>query len=233
MVSFFIRLVEKIQLTHDVYELVYESEEIASPLPWQFLLCDTDSTNPKLRRSYSINDYKSGKIHFIIKKLPDGKGGSTAICEQALWHSMQVWWPMGHFVLPTSLNEKLFFIGTGTGFAPLYFQAKQLLENNPNTPIVFLFGVRTEWDLFYVDIFQEWAKKYSQFSYQFCISQPTWEILSYFHGRVTDYLRENLAHAENTNTLYSICGSPAMVTEAREILTTQGITKEYILFEQY
>ncbi len=58
MDSFFITLIKKKQLTHDVYELVYKSEEEIIPQPGQFLLCDTDDTNPKLRRSYSISDYE-------------------------------------------------------------------------------------------------------------------------------------------------------------------------------
>jgi ferredoxin-NADP reductase len=46
---------------------------------------------------------------------------------------------MGSFTLPATDEGQIVFIGTGTGFAPLYFQAKTLLEKNPNTEIVFIF----------------------------------------------------------------------------------------------
>lgn len=91
MDSFFITLLEKKQLTEDVYELIYLSPTDVFCLPGQFLLCDTDSNQIRLRRSYSISDYQNRKIHFIIKKLSDGRGGSQAICEQDMGHSMQVW----------------------------------------------------------------------------------------------------------------------------------------------
>ena len=91
MDSFFIRLLEKKQLTKDVYELIYQTLSDISCLPGQFLLCDTDATQPKLRRSYSVSDYHDKKIHFIIKELSDGRGGSRAICQQNIGHSMQVW----------------------------------------------------------------------------------------------------------------------------------------------
>jgi len=55
MDSFFITLAGKKQLTHDVYELIYECEEDIQIAPGQFLLCDTDTTNPKLKRSYSVS----------------------------------------------------------------------------------------------------------------------------------------------------------------------------------
>lgn len=47
-------LKNKKQLTHDVYELEYTSEQTLVVLPGQFLLCDT-SGDPKLRRSYSVS----------------------------------------------------------------------------------------------------------------------------------------------------------------------------------
>lgn len=229
MDSFFVTLTEKKQLTHDVYELIYSCDEDRVIIPGQFLLCDTDSTNSKLRRSYSVQDYVWGKIHFIIKALPDGKGGSKAICAQLLGHNMQVWWPMGNFILPDTV-EKITFVGTGTWFAPLYFQAKTLLEKNPNTGVSFIFWVREERDIFYTAIFEEWSQKYPHFSYQLCLSQ--WADDSYFRGRVTEYLKNTISLIQ-PDFLYSICGSPAMVSEVRQILSSENIKKEQIFFEQY
>lgn len=230
MDSFFITLANKKQLTHDVYELIYDCDEEKIIIPGQFLLCDTDATNSRLRRSYSLADYAWEQIHFIIKALPDGKGGSKAICEQTLGHSMQVWWPMGSFTLPDSHEEKIVFIGTGTGFAPLYFQAKTLLEKNPTREIVFIFWVREEKDLFYEEVFQEWSEKYPHFTYQLCLSQ--WTQDRYHRWRVTEYLK-NTSQLIQPHCLYSICGNPAMVSEVREILSSGGILKECIFFEQY
>jgi len=57
MNSFFITLLKKQHLTHDVYEMIYETEKDIVVLPGQFLLCETNPENFKLRRSYSISDY--------------------------------------------------------------------------------------------------------------------------------------------------------------------------------
>lgn len=230
MDSFFIKLLEKNQLTHDVYELIYTCETKIIIIPGQFLLCDTDATNPKLRRSYSISDYRSWKIHFIIKELPNGRGGSKAICQQVIGHTMQVWWPMGHFVLPDSTHQKIVFIGTGTGFAPLYFQAKHILESSPNISAHFIFGVREERDLFYQELLREWSEKYPHFSCQFCLSQ--WKEEGYFQWRVTEYLKNNIKLLDR-ESLYSICGNPAMVNDVREILSNANIEWDHIFFEQY
>lgn len=66
----FLTLKNKKQLTHDVYELEYTSEENIALLPGQFLLCDT-SGDPKFRRSYSVSWASEKQIFFIIKRLPE------------------------------------------------------------------------------------------------------------------------------------------------------------------
>jgi NAD(P)H-flavin reductase len=58
--------------------------------------------------------------------------------------------PLGHFVLQDTLAPKL-FIGTGTGFAPLYFMIRALDAQNMPIKAHFAFGIRTYADQFYFD----------------------------------------------------------------------------------
>ncbi len=81
-----------------------------------------------------------------------------AICDQEVGHSMHVWGPMGRFVLQENFSPKV-FIGTGTGFAPLYFQLRFALDRNLQIPLFFLFGVRELRDVFYIDQLQNWSQK--------------------------------------------------------------------------
>lgn len=233
MVPFSLTLLQKIQLTYNVYELIYSMETPLDILPGQFLLCETEKDTSHLLRAYSVSDVRDTHIHFIIKRLEDGKGGSKAICDQEIGHIMQAWWPSGAFVLPTeNIPTHIVFIGTGTGFAPLYFQAKKILEENPRQKISFIFWVRAKKDLFYNAILQEWTQKYPHFSYQFCLSQGE-ETSSHYRGRVTNYLQNHPELMDTDLVLFSICGSPVMVSEVREILASHGIEKGKILFEQY
>jgi ferredoxin-NADP reductase len=139
--SIFLTLKNKKQLTHDVYELEYESDVDLNILPGQFLLCDT-SGEPKQRRSYSVSWSEEKSIFFIIKRLSEGKGGSIAICDQEVGHSMQVWGPMGRFILQDTSYPKV-FIGTGTGFAPLYYMLRSEIQRTEskgqNNGLFFLF----------------------------------------------------------------------------------------------
>lgn len=241
-------LTQKMQLTHDVYELSYFSDFAYNIKPWQFLLCDTAS-DTSLRRAYSVSSYENNQISFIVKKLEHGKWGSRALCDQKIGHAMQVSWPLGSFIVRENSFPKV-FIGTGTGFAPLYFMIKYSMSkmNNEqwimsNGGLFFLFGVRELRDVFYQDILHNWSKKYS-FDYEIYCSREDWVQEQgrniwlpekHHHGRVTDYLNSDTISRLNTGseTEFYICGSPAMVREVRNILKENWISDEKVFFEQY
>ena len=71
------------------------------------------------------------------------------ICDAEVGTPFQGMIPLGHFVLRDTPRNKC-FIGTGTGFAPLYCQmlTSQMLSNPP-TQCAFIFGVRNFVDSFY------------------------------------------------------------------------------------
>jgi NAD(P)H-flavin reductase len=233
----FLTLQSKKQPTHDIYELEYTSETPLPLLPWQFLLCDT-AWDPKLRRSYSVSWAEWDRVFFIIKCLPEGKGGSMAICDQEIGHTMQVWWPLGHFTLRDTAFPKV-FIGTGTGFAPLYFMLRSEIQNTKdkiqNNGLFFLFWVRELRDVFYIEELEEWSRSWA-FDYEiFCSRESASLPEKHRPWRVTEYLTpENVSFMNITGeTEFYICGSPAMVTEVRSILCLYGVSAEKAFFEQY
>ena len=110
-------LISRRALTHDVYELVYSCIELwkEPPKPGQyaiFLLA------PGLSRAYSIGSCEKDTFTLIIKRIADGRG-SPMICDAGLGSVFSGMIPLGHFVLQDTSKHKC-FIGTGTGFAPLY-----------------------------------------------------------------------------------------------------------------
>lgn len=84
----------------------------------------------------------------------------------------------------------------------------------------FLFGVRHEKDLFYQDVFQRWSQD-DNFSYQLCVSRPLGDEEDFTTGYVTDHITTDylgLQGLSTDNLEAYICGSPAMVKDAREKL---------------
>lgn len=219
-------LISKKELTHDVYELVYSCPDLVkeSPKPGQYVMFQLA---PGLNRSYSLSDFTTDTFTLVIKRVPEWKG-SPIICDATIGTSFSGMIPLGHFTLQDT-NVSKCFIGTGTGFAPLYCQILGMISKNiVDTSVAFIFGVRWEQDIFYTSEITEIGKKFTKFDYQSYLSRDT--VDGYNNGYVTDWIvSENIASYEE----FYLCGSPAMVKSAREKLEALGVIKERIFWEQF
>lgn len=72
------RLLAKKQLTHDVFELKFTSEEALAPKPGQYIMFQLPSG---LKRAYSIAFHEGNVFTFIIKQMSYESAGSREICD--------------------------------------------------------------------------------------------------------------------------------------------------------
>ena len=226
-------LISKKILTHDVFELVYRCEDLPRelPKPGQYVMFQLA---PGLNRSYSLASFDQSTFTLIIKRIPDGKW-SPIICDAAVGTVSQGIIPLGHFILHDTPRSKC-FIGTGTGFAPLYCQMLGTKNSqNSHTKIAFIFGVRNFQDSFYEDEIRKLGTSFNSFEYHQYFSRESLSHISsesniQISGYVTDWI--NILSISEYEEFY-ICGSPAMVQSAREKLESLGIKKEQIFWEQF
>ena len=219
-----LELAAKEALTPDVWRLDFRTPSAELPAPGQFF---TFFLAPAPNRAYSVAWAETGLLRFVVKRVENGGGGSRRLCDLPVGAKIQAIGPAGRFVLPSAPAPRL-FVGTGTGFAPLYFQARAALEADPSAKVGFLFGVRSPEDVFAREELEAWVRKYPNFSFRLCLSRGGDGRCS--SGRVTDFLTaaEISGYRE-----FSLCGSPAMVADARALLEGLGVPKEKVFFEQY
>jgi len=105
--------------------------------------------------------------------------------------------PHGYFTFRPSIRPAV-FVATGTGLAPFVSMARSGV-----TGFILLHGVSSVADLYYASVFQSAAKQYVP-----CISETGKLSGEYFQGRVTDYLRKNLAAGLYA---FSLCGRREMI----------------------
>jgi NAD(P)H-flavin reductase len=220
-------LSSKKNLTHDVYELIYTCPDMVQdiPQPGQYVMFQLA---PGLNRSYSIADVDTTICTFtlVIKHIPDGKG-SPMICTADIGTTYAGILSLGHFTLSDSISASRCFIGTGTGFAPLYYMVKSMSTVGHTGVHTFLYGVRTEADIFYMPEMTDISKK---LDIHICPYLSREDTAYTTRGYVTDWIT-----AENITpyTEFYICGSPEMVKDARTKLEILGIAKEYVRYEQF
>jgi len=231
-------IIEKKNLTQDVFEITFEWEYELKMKPWQFITFLLDKIGG---RAYSILKVEWKKLILIIKKreLENWwRWGSKYICEREIWEKLKWVGPAGHFLLQNN-NENKLFIWTGTWFVPLYNMILTELENNNSNKIFFTFWVREKEDVFYINELEKIKKNYSNFDFEIYISRvkdlhlfelkyPNTKILSWY---TTNHLTKK--NIENTGEFY-ICWAPMMIESTIEKLKNFWFKeKENIFFEKY
>ncbi|NDK07745.1 hypothetical protein EOM39_00695 [Candidatus Gracilibacteria bacterium] len=217
-------LVEKKKLTYDLFEMIFETEDSFSFIHGQFITFVLPGIGG---RAYSILETNGKYIKLIIKRLENGRGGSKFICDCNLGCILKGVGPAGHFTLKETPKNKL-FIGTGTGFVPLFNQINGSLELGLKANLKLLFGLRNELDLFYEKELRDLKSNNSNFDYDYYISRE--KVGNYIHGRVTEFItKENISIYEE----FYLCGIPSMIDNCIELLLALGIKKDQIFTEKY
>ena len=221
------KLIEKKNLTDNVFELVFEWENEIQVKPWYFITFLLDKI---WGRAYSILETNWKNVVFIIKKRETsewGRWGSKYICDLNIWENLRWVWPVWHFVLKENSNNKL-FIWTGTWFVPLYNQIVWALNAKQDCKLKLIFWVREEKDLFYVDELEKLKQNNNNFDYELYLSRAEKEWTKKWY--ITDYLtKENVLNFQE----FYICWAPNMIDSAVELLKNAWANEDNIFYEKY
>lgn len=219
------KLLSKKNLTSDVFEMVFEIQDDFLITPGQFITFLLPKT--WFWRAYSVLDKHWKNVYFIVKRLENGRGWSKEVCDLEVWWVFRWVWPTGHFIDSGKQNTKL-FIWTWTWMVPLYFMIKYLLETWFSKNIKLILWNREEKDLYYIDQFNEFKNKYSNFDFEIFLSHSDDD--KYSHGRVTSFLtNENVKKFSE----FYICWNPYMVDDSIKILQGFWVNDEKIFREKY
>lgn len=232
------KLIEKKNLTHNVYEMVFESEDEIVMKPGQFVTFLLDKI---WWRAYSILKLDWKKITLIIKKREQEdwwRWWSKFICELNIWDELRWVWPAGHFLLRENTDNKL-FIWTWVWLVPIYNMINYSLNKYPNTKIKFVFWVREEKDTFYINELKNIKEKYPNFDYDIYISRvkdlykfqnlfPSVKIHSWY--TTNNLIKEN---TKNYKEAY-ICWAPSVIKSSVEKLEELWFKEdENIFYEKF
>jgi len=229
------RLKQKITLTPDVYEFVFELIE-PSTIDFQagqFMLiyATNPATGERISRAYSIASTPSQnhELHIVIAIIKNGT--LTPILDT--WkpgQTLQMQGPFGHFLLKSPPDRELVFVATGTGIAPFYSMIQDVLSKGDTMPMYVYFGVRREENIFYQREFEILAQKYPNFHFTLTLSQPS-DAWKGEQGRVTALLPKQSFNPATTDVY--ICGGKGMIDDVRAIFLQKEFAPSHLYFEQF
>ena len=224
--TFNAELIDKVKLTDDVLLLSFKVPDSFTFQAGQFISLVLKNHDQQKPRSYSILSppSKKGKLDLCVKIIPGGFA-SEIFDNMSVGDVVTAKGPFGHFVFNSESNDEHWFIGAGTGLAPLYSIIKEHLPNYPDKRFCLLMGYRMEQNILMHEELLNLSKQYDNFEYVLVLSRSSW---SGKQGHVQQHLGQNLQ-----NKTFYICGLKELVVETQQLLLTQEVKPEHIKFERY
>lgn len=230
-------LTEKIQLSHDVWRLVFtlqpgEELEFAAG---QYMILRIG----EVRRLYSVlsTPAEKGKFELLVEMVPNGIG-STHLSNLKIGESAFFQGPAGIFSIKDERPQKI-FMATGTGIAPILSMIKTLLQSGWGDDMYLYWGLRAKKDLYFVQEIKDLVLAYPNLKAMICLSQENDESLFadplFRKGRINMYVHGHItkdAEIKNSATFY-ICGAQPVVESLKTFVAENGIEKANIHFEKF
>ncbi len=186
--------------------------------------------NEKVSRAYSIASVPSERlIELIIRIIPNGKG-SMILDAAKEGDKFEFKGPFGHFVLSDNPDAHLYFLGTGTGIAPLRSMILTEMEAGSPRPMSLFYGGRNRSDLAYLDDLESWNPD-MEIKLGLSREENPTELGKYgSHCRITNFIEER---DFGPNGEFYICGNGGMVQGVLELLEQKGIGKDQVFMERF
>ena len=227
-------VLENIKISPSCAHLVVKTEGVPTYKAGQFAWLTLEKEGKKIKRPYSIASAPwDTHMAFCIKRVQGGEV-SNALCDLEAGEEIQVFSPLGLFVLPQE-HEDITFICLGTGLAPFRGMIRELFEKHYNNTgndttknITLLFGTRNDDEVLYEEEFKPLAAAKENFNYFITLSREEKE--GYLQGRVQEHL-DKLQLSEKS--IVYICGINEMVLDVKKQLLAQGLTQKQLHVELY
>ncbi|MFO0696767.1 MAG: 2Fe-2S iron-sulfur cluster binding domain-containing protein [Polyangiales bacterium] len=220
-------------LTHDIAELVVSLDRPITYTAGQYARLSVPSIG-EADRSYSFaRACPSGgtsEVSFFVREVPGGMLSpflAKGACEGA---SVVVEGPFGDFRLHTSARPILAIAG-GSGLAPIRALLEDAASTKCDRPVVFLFGARTQADLYEVDAIEAIRRSWSgPFVFVPVLShEPADSAWQGARGLVTSQIEP---HVDAGAEAY-LCGPPPMIDAAIAELERFGLRADRIFFDKF
>jgi ferredoxin-NADP reductase/ferredoxin len=229
-------------LTYDIKEVIVEIDENDIPKGVNLFRAGqyAELKIPDLEegRNYSfatspqpgINQFK-----FYIRKVVGGGFTSWLFDGDRTGQSLKMSGPYGLFGLKEDAVPMTCIAG-GSGMSAIISILQKALEAGKKRDVRFLFGARTQADLYCGDLISqiasEWEnKKLGKFVYIPCLSQEPED--SSWQGLRGSCVKHIVEEGQKLSGQAYLCGPPGLIDAAIEVLKANGITKDAIFFDKF
>lgn len=204
----------------------------------QYITLKTEIAGKEVRRDYSIcSSPNSGFVKVAVKSVVDGSFSSFANSQLKVGDVLEVSSPNGRFVFEPnpSLSRTIAAFAAGSGITPVMSILKTVLEDEPNSNFILVFGNKSPNDAIFLDELLQLQSHYKERLRVHFVYSQTQEENSLF-GRIEQSTINFLLKNDYKDTKFDrfyICGPEPMIHVVKDVLLEFGINESQILFELF
>jgi len=175
------------------------------------------------RLRFHVRDYAGGQVSTYVRNtLYPGE-------------IVQIVGPYGRFGWPpentASAATPAILVAGGTGLAPIRAMLDEHFSSGSIRPVRLFYGARSGDELYCLQDMADWADANANFAFIPVLEDPAGSPVMAQAGRVTDALALMLGTCTNSEAF--LCGPPAMIDAAIEILVEAGVAQADIHFDKF
>jgi len=204
----------------------------------QYITLKTTINNEEVRRDYSLcSSPKSGDITVAVKEVENGTFSKFANNTLKAGDILEVAEPQGRFAFrpDSSKTRTIAAFAAGSGITPVLSIVKTVIEEEPNSTFVLVYGNKTTKDTMFLDQLLELHHEYKdRFDIQFVFSQS--QEPDALFGRIeksTVNLVVKNKYKHTTIDAFYLCGPEAMIYTVKDVLIENSIPETSIFFELF
>ncbi len=231
-----------IRLTHDIVELSIDIDAASPPDYTAGQYAELMVSDIEKPRSYSFatapGNHGAGDLMFFIRLVPGGEFTEWLFAGDRSGTPLTVSAPYGSFWLRPG-DAPILCVAGGSGLAPI----KALLEAAQSAAVqrdvTFLFGARTQQDLYCLDVMEALANSWSGKHFEFVpvlSEEPPDSDWQGARGMVTDHLQKQYVETGAIDMQACegyLCGPPPMIDAAIVVMNAAGLSNERICFDKF
>jgi len=204
----------------------------------QYITLKTEINGNEVRRDYSIcSSVNSGDLTVAVKAVENGTFSVYANEKLNTGDTLEVAEPNGRFVFDANdaKTRTVAAFAAGSGITPILSIAKTLLEDEPFSNFILVYGNKKLNDAMFVQDILELKQQYgNRFHVHFIYSQ-TQETDALF-GRIekstVNLMVKNKYKAVSIDSFY-LCGPEPMIHTVKDVLLENNIKEKNIYFELF
>lgn len=207
-------------------------------IPGQYITIKKIFNGKEIRRAYSICSSKdSGVIRIGVKSVDNGLFSVYATSELKIGDVLEVSAPEGRFNLaPDPNNQKnyLAFVA-GSGITPVLSMIKSVLEIEPKSRFVLVYGSKTPEDTMFKTELDDLSSRYPKqlyVSYAYSQKNENEALSGRIDAGVCNFILKNKYETFSFDEFF-LCGPEPMIEAVKATLLEMGISNDNIHFELF